>query len=1030
MIKVRLRERPLVIPEEWADESGLVYLDLPDDFDIQEFKQLTELTPENEFSINYTINSSLLDTPKNFELLKNYLIPNTVNNNLIPLKVDVFMGSSALSDVDLYIKDYNDGLIEVEFKLDKNHWVNRIRKLLLKDLDLGTFQMTWNNIALNYINNIYEDDALPIIHPLVDWGRMKHYLERTKPIPLEYMRPMFYTLPVMRQIFCVAGLELRSPLLESTPGRMLIDYLTDPDYGTLISDGIATLDSEHSINDKTQIPFQPLPLEISGQYCSIPMPVELTDNGGHVSTTLWKYDGASGEIDLKAKVYLTVSKLGLIVVANNPASTRFPKLNVIRYDTQTNVTEIIWSSDDINQEKIQYEFDIDLKSISLTKNDRLTLAVNMTHNSIIAIDPHRESDIDESTYVLVKGVRAYDKEGDEIELAKMIKKDLDALTYLKDKTRQFNLKWWLNLTLNQIYCGPPYECRPLGELVEGFWIETNVEDIAHLIDQSSIQVTNPELNRPRYVRLAYAESTDPLVPKDYFAKKLDLGDKYTVENTEDLSLKVFSATQVAPYGGNDTARTNAGKRHPFTIPIIRSKKEVEHHWDVQPRSLLYFGNYVHGDGSIPRAKVNMNNVVLENIPTAGMLSRMINGTYVKWSLIFGWDEYILPYFPKSEVNYNLYDLFHKRDLLEKDDNQSVTYLTWLDRNKFQAMDLRQVYSFPHFGRTHLFRIQEIKSFSNRIDTSTPVLYIPFKKVSNLCDLDLGLYQPPPPDLFPCQNNLWVEYIEYSPGCYQFIVNGESGSLIEGVRFEYREEGSTEWIVIESEDIFFATLCKTDKSFYVRGYVTTGDFFFRECPDIYTGEVFIGICNTEFELTCEVVLNNEQYCYTPKLTDQGQTYTVEYFYKIDGEAEWVEYDNICLGQPANVEFKAIIQVAECEPLELTSACSIQINCTLNDVGIICESDGGDCYKPVRYGQLTPGVEIDDYILYSYNDGDGWSRWIRWDEVSPICHLQVKMRRIIIFCNGECPMICTPPVTCECGEFEGSPSNRVYCNDGDI
>lgn len=1031
MISIRFKNNPDTVPPQFIEADGLVYLDLPENFEITEFKSITELSPENEFKINYTVSSNLEPTPKNRAALKKYWNPNIQGVTVEPVPVEVFIGGSALSDVELYVDQYDTNTIAITLVFDRNYWINRIKNLYLNKLDLGRILHNYSNIVPLFEKNVYSVGDLGVYTPLVDYGRTKDLLVYEHNIPVEFFRYWFHTYHLLRTIFCYAGLEFISPFFESYAGRQLIDYLYDPAYGTYIIDGIGSLDSERSINAKTQVTDSALlPLFFNKRSRAIPMPLEISDNGTHHNGTNWFYEFGSGEIDLTATIFLTFSKLVVLVVANNPASTQMPKLKLFRFDKTTKIETVLWESEEIIVEDQQYEFNIELKNISLTFNEALAFGINYDNGSIVSIDPYRSTDTEKTTYIKCKGVRKYPTPGTFVNLASTIDPKLTALAYLKEKTRQYNLKWYAELASNKIYAMQPYSVNILQEYIEGFFIEVDIIDIINKIDPDSGSLKNPELSRPRYIEVGYAKSNDPGVREGLFDKKVDLGPKFTVDESLELRLKDTSATAVADYGGIFTARTNAGKRYPFTIPVIRSTEEVEHHWKIQYRSLIAFGNRVHGDGTIPRAKVRINNTLTEWIPTAAMLPKMLDLQYYKWSIIYGYDDQVLTDFPGSEVNANIYELLYKRDLLEKYDNQTLSYLVDMSRNWFQSISFRNIYSFMHEGRTIICRMDKISSYLNSIQVPTPVDFIPFKRALNICEDDGGLFTPPPPDLYPCNNNVWLNHIDLGNGCHSFTIDGEVGSIIEGAVFQYRDEDSEDWVDMEFDTIFSGFICKNNKSFFVRAIVDMGDYFYQACPDITTDPIYIPICPNpnDFILNCNVYTDiNNSICAEPVLITPVQAYSVDYLYDI-GEG-FTEYTGPVCNLTDTITFKAVITVNNCLPVEIENTCLVKIDCDNIQPLVQCSVEAG-CFIALRAGTLSVGLSYDDYILYRVNDGEGWSQWVRWDEQTPICSVEsVQFKRVVLTCDSLCPVTCSPIVTCELPcSFPGTSKNYYLCNDG--
>lgn len=223
--KLMLKNVPDDMPDWIIDCNGLVWLDLPNDFDWNRGKGverfiLDTLTGEG------VLGFSLPDTKRNRVVLGNYgsLTAKYFDQRTL-IEVVAWNGSTILRQNTLSIvrKQNADGTWECDLIDGSIYWKDALESISLNDLELGIFEWTWPVLQDVWANDAkYDDTNRGYWAPLVHYGAWRD-MTGTGVTPADF-RPLVHILKIMQDIFCLAGFKFRSPILETDWGRRLIAY--------------------------------------------------------------------------------------------------------------------------------------------------------------------------------------------------------------------------------------------------------------------------------------------------------------------------------------------------------------------------------------------------------------------------------------------------------------------------------------------------------------------------------------------------------------------------------------------------------------------------------------------------------------------------------------------------------------------------------------------------------------------------------------------------------------------------------------
>ena len=933
---------------------------------------------------------------------------------------------------ELYVRKGKTGNIEAELKLSIDHWVLLASSLKVKDLTFNDITMTCDKVKDVIENEWLSTEDNEIWFPLIDYGNLirdRTVVPRTNDFinPLAYWRPVFYLANILKKGFCKVGYTFESEPFMTKYFRSMALYIIDKNYG-LDESRVALLNARAEVDSTYSFVFDP---NNTGPIKLVRFPNVIDNIAGYFNEDGSIYSG-SGEVNIN----------GLVQVQPAATPTEFS------IEVRNSFDGRIYQRENFNhsEEGTIHEFEFDIKNISVTDIHKMRVIINQP---LVGNQTPAGLSVLSGSFIEYEGVRKYWDNGDTFNLADIIDPDLLFVDLIKGATGGLNLKWYTNVTDKKVMALPPFAQDYYGEIAEGYYIETQVEDFTLKLDPKSVNVTTPEINSERYVEVLYAKSNDKYITEAEFknelwSRKIDRGPKFTINETKEVRNTLFEPTSYK--------REKQGANYEIIIPKMVG--ETEHTWDINPRILITYGNVIQETDADIRY-CTFDDPQTKLIPTAGQYLPVKIGNihnnlgavleYNDQNLIYGLNEEL----PEREIK-TLYAFVYLRWLLEELNNITIEYLTHITPVEFRRIDLRSYYIINHLGRTLKARIKRVNDFHYCSNIPTPITYVPEIQVSDLCNI-VG---DEPGDGDPiCNNNPAIICVNQGNGCYTFSIGGINNSPIIGTVFEYRIIGTLNWIVIPNLTIISAELCAITESYEVRATVSYDTLDGLECPDVTTAIKQVEPCpEIDWEIRCvgsidlttnipimtAIILSND-----PSITD-WVTISFEWSDSYGPVFNWqpyIEGDEI-IGEGIRL-FRATVQYPGCDPFDIPiTDCSVDIspipppfNCSSINVYLTCVEDENNCFTFQLNGSIPNGLDYYINIEYQYSDdGVTWSPWIQWDMETPICHQYVRARGYIIFCDDVCPMYCIPTIFCEgpdCDPFEvGTSLNIALCNDGNV
>lgn len=232
-LKIVLLEQNCGNSDKYRDETGALFIPVPNDVEVEITKKKEDLT---------NIESVISDFSNTFDLpldnISTQILGNlqTRNTNQGKLSYRAILLEDDIPQIDgfIYINEVDqriyDGYLTVPVQLIGTHqtWKDYLKNNTLCDLDLGTF--TWNesNILSAFSDDYYQDGNLSIYPLLANYGRRFKEVDN---ITIYDIRFVVYLLPIIRAMFCAAGYDVKSQFLNSNDFRRKAAYLLKPNFG-------------------------------------------------------------------------------------------------------------------------------------------------------------------------------------------------------------------------------------------------------------------------------------------------------------------------------------------------------------------------------------------------------------------------------------------------------------------------------------------------------------------------------------------------------------------------------------------------------------------------------------------------------------------------------------------------------------------------------------------------------------------------------------------------------------------------------
>lgn len=988
------------VPDAYIENDDIIVLDVDDGFTIKLTRFIESEADINKIKIDGILGATLPSTPKNDIVLREYILPELVTGfETIPISIIIGGNKSLYSDI--YVREWRNGEYDVEFRSIQNHWAYKAKNLKLKDLNFGAkVPFTQTTLFNRHQIGAYTDGTQGIQFPLVNYGKWSN----PNGIKVDDFRPFFYLLYVLQLGFCHIGYKFRSPIFESDWGRRLICYLLAKDFGN-------DRDLLNSKNFFVQVDLkQNILLAYGGTFSNLTIHDDMTralpfknvivDNGGNWGNVTYRYKG-DGVHTLYAKIHYS---LKWTAIYNN--EFHFTTFIMFRNADGT-VTEIdskdtVVSINNGYQKNVQYEIYHEIIVDDFLIQNGASVFVKAKAFDYSGINGVTAAQLDINTdsvfYNTPKVV--FFKEGDNIDLAQTIHPDLTLLDLTKAAIHLVNGKLDTNDVLRELWLYPTYNTRMHDgtTVVNGFFRDTTDIDLNDILIEDSEQIVNPDGQKQRYLQLKFKGDGDGYVKaqlkdgdKPLYSYTVDFGNEFE-EGTETSENPLFEATAMELISGVTLPFAGQNTQARIALPCMGDDTSGEKlNYDIKPRILYWAGNKQQiNDGKI--VYYNQFNINTNLVPYAFSKSPTkqvptSNGDYNE-NVVYG----------DLANKLDLYRLFWQRWLYETKESVSIELLLLLNNLHYFKFDFRDYYSANILGRSLLCRMVSIRDYDICSGIPTPITLIPVKSVSGLC-IDI----PTSEGNNPCDENRPEILITKNGSCYNFSLSGTSQSPIASVVFKWRYISSTNWTISSQ-------VCNPTGAFEVQMIVDYSD----SCPDIVRNAI-VDACGNAPTVTWQYDYQNDCVTFITGGINTVPLASIIIEYSLDNGVTWLPYTlNSCTPMSANlVKWRATFNYMEgCPPILLEGEFTLppdEPDCSQITADAECDSVG----NITRIG-LTIGNVALDIIEYRPIGGTDWKVW---DNMTPI-PCPFEFRRVLFFCNDQCPIYCSPVHTCNCTSCSGT------------
>lgn len=988
---IRISTYANYLPSKFT-ENGIFTFDVNDDFDIKISRFLEQLTDINKIKVDGILG---FDLPggRNDILLKKYVDPHGTAKGFIDVRISA-SDSNELYFYELYVVDYIKltDQYSCELRAGYEHWIKSAKELKLNQINFTDDEKVTYSIDSVKEQNLlgkYDNGTLGVRYPLANYGKFTNI---DKGLQLQDYRPYLSYLWVLQKGFCKLGWKFRSPIFESEFGRRLITYILDKNFG--VDDKridsfkvLATADNFGAVTD-----FQPKKIWFYN--------VKQNGNGFFNGVAY----NAAGIVDVYASINYRFRKETITLRSKNAVLTVSLIYEIedlkLTIDSQTIDQDF---GNFANTDKY-YLFKFEVTDVQIDIGSRIYFELSWSTNIDNYTIFYDNFDLPNGKFInqiSITPKKVFIQENDEIFIQDLLRPD-SFLDFVKGGVHLVCGKIYTDFINREVWIYPTYNTKIALENIQGYFKDDINLDITNKLQEDSEKISNLYSNSKRYERFKYKGSGDAAIKyftkdkgADYQSYTVDYGPEFDSETIQNEN-PYFEATYYGTLPGIDRD-TGMEISMPFLCSEYTGKQEKAT-YEIEPRILYWAGNLLQRkptldpswpDGHSWPVLINLGESV-NLLPTAwsdaGENKFNSPPALVQNSLAYG----------ERLDKLDLFSLFWRRWLNESHTSKSFDVLLFFSKSDVLRMDFRNTVTFNILGRTSIGRLISINDFSLCESTSTPVKLIPVNTANNSC---ITIPDSGNGGELLCNGNAPELEINKVGDCYNFGLGGSTNSAITTVVYQYKYIGDATWTTASS-------LCDPEKSFDVRMIVSFED----NCPDIARFR-FVDACGNSPIITG--TFNYTSFCFTAEIEGiiNSEIDEIGIEFSTDDGETFSSYNGPCQVVPNGTEkiiIRAVVSyVDSCEPTELEIEILVpetETDCNNITANVECDIDG----NILRTGNAL-GIEALDLIQYKFNDDD---LWITWDEVTPIRPCPFIYRRVIIYCDGECPIYCSEPKTCLC------------------
>lgn len=693
MNSIRMINKPTYVPS-WMLDDGALFFDMPEEHEFSFSKLMEELTDLAKIKAEASLSFSLDYTKRNDFILERFKAP-LLNGNFEGIDIEAKSGAVTLPAKKLRMIGFDDSTQTYEVELYDGHWIDLIKELRFRDIDLGTFTFTAANVLASWA--IHDDFQ---VFPLIHYGAFRYPGE----VDREDLRVHFNVGKLLKKAFCAVGWNYENSFLDGAAGSHLITYISGDDWFTYA-------DKNHANRVECNVAS---PQSLGGAISIFTLdevsdPFDLYNN---LATGASRYffssslpDGTRMRIKGFMEVELTAppnptdptGKAYFLLVKEAPGASAFVEVvdyQIKRSKAYGEITETYRFEFDYIDEESQ---STGLYSVWMGHGDLDSGSTNTPY-------PFRVVGGEVS---FIPDVPFYVKD-DTIELNELCDPDVTALAVLKGISHYMGGKFETDYLTRTVKHLPPFDTDIGGEIIEGFFLRGEAPlDWSDKVLVGSRKAKVKTSDRNRRLELGWKKATGAYVKQQLsfepYSRIVDFGegkDDKTVSRNPffEPSIEILTTGDEVASGAPDT---------PY-IPAFWDNTDGDISNDIKPR-ILY--NY----GLIIQRAANGNNT--EIIFEGNDRSSFCYATMVPRSEVVSNDPFHLAY---GYYQTDAWTAFLERITKENFSGLENELLFTLNEEDYLSYNFRRLVSFFYGEQTIKVQPTEIKDFIFNRRISTPV----------------------------------------------------------------------------------------------------------------------------------------------------------------------------------------------------------------------------------------------------------------------------------------------------------------------
>lgn len=976
----------------YAEADGSVYLDISDEFKINLSKEIEQLIDLSKINIEGVLGTTLIATPKNIALVGEPITPNVNNNDYQDFTVQILIGLKILTQNKLRVKTKKEtnenSNLEIEIIDTSVHWAVQLNSMYLDELPFVDFDYSKTNMYNNWtLNNHYNDGDVGYYFGLVDFGNFAD----ADGLLYSDFRPHVHALKVLQLAINKAGFAVSCPLLETPTGRKIVTYVVkenNEEQENILKSKEFNVDLIYTGSDK-RLDFNP---QISFYSNSATWTSVIVKFNHIISNSIQNgYDLVTGKYTNSIYARFVVELNYSVHIDPNGLFSGKTHVVIEFVKEKIDGTLEVYPKSKLDW----YEHSLELggffnaspatatmeENIFVYKGEKVYLRVSAGGHSKTAVRFYKDC-----RFYCVP-IREIELSGTKLNVKKSLRHD-KVIDYLKGLTHLFNFKFFTDFVERKVYILTPNDVNYFGTTISGFYKNT-IKQIDDYINQQEIEVIVPR-DKDLNIHFKFKDTTDNGIIKLKLDKDKTLHGRFIdngfgfEDETEDQTNPYFEPTlnkSIARFGAID-------------LPSMLDNDDNKISTNIQPRILIAAGMVLQyqPNSTIKEIKYFENDEQIKTILTpymyqVGNAIIDINGNTPTNYICYG---------DKANDSFNL---FYKKYFNEFRNCLKYGLKMIMNMDYYESIYFDEKYKFTKQGTEIIGRILSVLNFNPENNEAEILL-----KADSSNDPECDTYV----EVNKCANFPTIIINDLGGGDYSFSAGGINASPIAATVFEWK---------------FF------DDAAYTTGstFTTTNKKVICRIITSYTDG-----CITETR-TGEVnpCANYPDVCYTKTLVEPFELNVFEcgihadtitstvYEYSINNGTTWQTiFSPFLLSElPEEILLRVTVYYTNCG--YKTSKEVLYSNIPTN---ADCDFDGE--FIPTVVFVTTPaglllerkgyfnGKDALDIIRYRIVDSN--NEWDQYDDfnkeiLSTENGINYEAERIIIFCNGQCPIYCSGIIT---------------------